>query len=106
MKEKIIVKVFDEAGSFAENKDIARKLRVEKVLPALKEGRTVVLDFAKVEASTQSFVHALMSQPLQERGPTLLQDLQFKNCNQLVRELILTVVDYTLNPADSDPGEV
>gem|GEM_PF-4642771 len=34
--------------------------------------------------------------------------MKLENCNKVVRELILTVVDYTLNPADAltdDCGE-
>lgn len=95
------IDVFDRAGEFAENKDIAKKIRVDLILPAIERGDRIVLDFEGVKGSTQSFMHALFSYPLQTKGETLLDVLEFKNCDPLVKELVLTVIDYTLNPSDA-----
>lgn len=82
------------AGAFAENKDVARALRLEEIVPALDAGEDVVLDFSGVDAATQSFVHALISDLLRKRGAAVLDRLEFKSCNETVRKIVAIVVDY------------
>lgn len=81
-------------GPFAENKDIARKIRLEEILPALEGGEDVVLDFSGVDAATQSFMHALISDLMRKRGAGVLDRLEFKSCNETVRKIVSIVVDY------------
>jgi hypothetical protein len=89
-----VLKVFQAAGDFAENKDIARQLRTEELMPALDRGEKVVIDFEKVSLSTQSFIHALISDALRSYGSAVLDEVQFRKCNPAVRALIATVCDY------------
>lgn len=86
--------IFSRAGAFAENKDVARDLRLKEIVPALDAGEDVVLDFAGVEAATQSFVHALISDLLRKRGPGVLDRLEFRSCNETVRKIVAIVADY------------
>ena len=88
------VKIFKFAGEFAENKDVARKVRIDLITPFLKKGGEVVLDFGKVGSTTQSFIHALLSELMRDQGPEVLEKIVFKNCNETVREIINIVVDY------------
>ncbi|MFH1649213.1 MAG: STAS-like domain-containing protein [Candidatus Woesearchaeota archaeon] len=82
------------AGAFAENKDMARSIRVEKILPALDKSERVILDFNGVDAATQSFIHALISDIIRIKGSEALDYISFKNCNETVRKIISIVVDY------------
>lgn len=82
------------AGVFAENKDVARDLRVREIMPALERGEEVVLDFAGVDDATQSFIHALISDPMRVHGPEVLDRVSFRSCNDIVRKVIGIVVDY------------
>lgn len=93
MKIKTI-KIFKFAGEFAENKDIARKIRVDLIMPPLRKGDEIVLDFAKVGSATQSFIHALLSELIRESGSEVLDQIAFKNCNETVKGIINIVVDY------------
>jgi hypothetical protein len=86
--------IFDQAGEFAENKDIARKLRLEEILPTLIANEEVVIDFERVSGTTQSFVHALISDLFRKYGNRVLDRIHFKNCNETVRKIILIVSDY------------
>ncbi len=52
-------------GGFAEDKDEAKRLRIETILPAFEKDRSIVLDFSEMKFSTQSFVHALLGEVLQ-----------------------------------------
>jgi len=88
--------IFDKAGAFAENKDVARDIRIKEIIPALDGGEDVTLDFAGVDAATQSFIHALISDILRKRGAKALDNISFKSCNTTVRKIIEIVVEYML----------
>ena len=92
----MIVKIGEQCGEFAENKDDARRLRESFIVPTIAGGREVILDFAGVDASTQSFIHALISQVLQDGGEPALAKLRFMNCNGPIKSLVTTVVNYSL----------
>lgn len=89
-----VVKILEKTGSFAENKDVARELRQKEILPILDQGEEVTLDFSGVESTTQSFIHALISDILRKKGPGVLDRLFFKNCNETVQKLIKIVIVY------------
>ncbi|MBI5242315.1 MAG: STAS-like domain-containing protein [Elusimicrobia bacterium] len=82
------------AGAFAENKDIARDLRLKELIPSLEKNEDIVLDFEGVEAATQSFIHALISDLLRKYGGDVLDRVEFKSCNDTVKKIITIVVDY------------
>lgn len=82
---------------FAQNKDIAKKLRETKIDPALKKGEKVVLDFTNIDGATQSCLHALFSPILKNRKQKALQNIEFKNVQSpATRQNILTVVRYSI----------
>ncbi len=86
--------LLDRIGKFAENKDIARQIRLEQLIPALEKGQTIILDFKGVDGATQSFIHALISDLFRKYGPSILDKIEFKNCNQTIQTIILIVTDY------------
>lgn len=94
------IKIFDLAGVFAENKDVARDIRVTKIIPALKKNGSVVLNFSRVDAATQSFIHALISGVLRKFGPKALDHMAFKSCTENVQKMISIVVDYMMEGMD------
>ena len=89
-----IIFIFEKAGAFAENKDTAREIRLNEIIPALNAGEEIVLDFEKVDAATQSFVHALISDVLRKFGSEVLERMSFKSCSPTVKKIIGIVVDY------------
>lgn len=95
-----LVEIRARAGVFAENKDIARDLRLNEIIPALERQEEVVLDFAGVDATTQSFIHALISDLLRNYGSGVLDRLEFKSCNKTVRKIVSIVVDYMQEGAE------
>lgn len=88
------IKIFDVVGEFGENKDVARDLRTGQILPELEAGREITLDFEGVTSATQSFIHALISDPIRTRGADVLDKIVFKNCNETLKEIIGIVTDY------------
>jgi hypothetical protein len=94
MKNEVTIKILDEVGSFAENKDKARDIRVNEIDPALTAAKNVILYFAGVTGTTQSFIHALISQLIRDYTPDVLESIEFKHCSQEVQGIITIVVDY------------
>ncbi|HAU39981.1 MAG: hypothetical protein UV80_C0006G0049 [Candidatus Peregrinibacteria bacterium GW2011_GWF2_43_17] len=90
----MIVKLLKYTGPFAENKDVARKIRVEKLIPTLDKNKNIILDFEKIEGATQSFIHALISDLMRKYGIEVLDKIQFKSCNDTVKGIISIVTDY------------
>lgn len=91
MKE---IKIYHFTGDFAEDKDIARKIRISQILPALERKNKVILDFKNVESATQSFIHALLSDIIRKKGAGALNKIYFKNCNDIIKKIIEIVTDY------------
>lgn len=90
----IKIKLFPIVGSFAENKDLAREVRLKKIIPLLEKNQDVALDFQDIDSATQSFIHALISDLIRNYGAEVLDRLYFKNCSETVRKIIQIVVDY------------
>jgi len=90
----IQIKLFKQVGPFAENKDIARDIRLKKLIPALQKNQKIILDFENIDGATQSFIHALISDLIRKFGNDVLDNIQFKSCNETVKAIISIVVDY------------
>ncbi len=90
----IDIYIYEHFGPFAENKKKAKGIRENIILPFLRKGGLVVLDFARVESATQSFIHVLLSHPIRELGEPILEMLQFRNCNVEIRNIIEIVCEY------------
>lgn len=90
MKE---IRIADRAGTFAQNKDTGKEIRIKEILPELEKGGKIILNFEGVEAATQSFIHSLISEALRQHKDALDQ-ITFKSCNEIIKKLIAIVVDY------------
>lgn len=88
------IRILDRAGAFAENKDVARDVRVKEIMKALNNGEEIILDFEGVDAVTQSFIHALISDVFRKYKEDVLEYMIFKSCNPTVRKMIEIVSDY------------
>lgn len=88
------IPVLERAGAFAENKDIAGEIRVKEVIPALNRNENIIFDFKGVDAATQSFIHALLSDVLRKYGIEVLDRIEFTACNIKVQKMIEIVVEY------------
>ena len=86
----------DHTGNFAENKDTAKYLRVNQISQSIEKKEIVILNFKGVDSTTQSFVHALISDIFQKYGEEALKFFEFKNCNKPVKSLITTVINYSM----------
>ena len=90
----IEIKMSEIVGNFAENKDLAREIRLNNIIPSLEKNEEVVIGFEMVDAATQSFMHALISDLIRKYGSEVLDKISFKNCNETIKKIISIVVDY------------
>ncbi len=102
---KTTIKIKEYAGTFAENKDKAKLIRIRKIIPILSEGKNVVIDFDGVTGTTQSFIHALVAQPIRLFHDVALDNLEYKNCSDLVKEVIRTVYEYLQESLDNNEDD-
>jgi hypothetical protein len=88
------IELFPIIGTFGEDKDAAREIRLKQVVPALEAGDNIVFDFIKVDSITQSFCHALLSDLIRNFGIDVLDRISFANCTEEVRGIIEIVSEY------------
>ncbi|MDO4780943.1 MAG: STAS-like domain-containing protein [Candidatus Saccharibacteria bacterium] len=96
----MIIKLLPIVGSFAENKEKAKDLRLSKIMPALQQNQKVTFDFFGVEGATQSFIHALVSDPIRHYKQTAYDNLYYKNINEDIQEIVSTVYRYMQESLD------
>jgi anti-anti-sigma regulatory factor len=92
--KQLKIDLVEYTGTFAENKDTARKIREELLIPALNAEKNIVLDFSKVNTMTQSFTHALISDLIRSFGEDFFDKVSFKSCSPSVRRIINIVAEY------------
>ena len=93
------IKIFEKTGEFAENKDVARDIRLKEIMPELKKGNDIILNFNGVSSATQSFIHALISEVIRKETIEVLDKIEFKNCNDTLKKIISIVTEYMQKPA-------
>lgn len=88
------IEIFNRTGEFAENKDVARDIRIKEIMPTLETGEEIILNFKGVNSATQSFIHALISEVIRKETINVLDRIEFKNCNDTIKKIIGIVTDY------------
>jgi len=97
--------IYQYTNDFAENKDIARELRLTQIQPSLDLSQNVIIDFEGVSSATQSFIHALISEVIRLYGVEVLETLLFRNCNSRIQTIIEIVVEYVQDGIFVDEDE-
>jgi hypothetical protein len=96
------IEMFPIFGDFGEDKDEAAALREKLIKPSVSLKERVILDFKGVTLVTQSFIHALISDVLRINGEEALEFFEFVNCVEVVKGIISTVVQYSLDSMSED----
>ena len=91
---EVLIKIRDFTGDFGEDKDVARDIRQERIVPAIERGDNVVLDFSDITGVTQSFVHALIAEPIMRFREKAFERLFYTEVNDQVAETISIVYRY------------
>lgn len=92
-----VVRVEPDMSTIAQDKDRARIIRTDEILPALAAEQDVWIDLTDVALATQSFMHALLAEPLRKYGAKGLERCSFGCRHQQVKETVRMVVGYVLD---------
>lgn len=95
------IKIVEVVGKLAEDKDLAKEIRVEHISSSLDRGEEIILNFVGVKSTTQSFIHALISQIIKDKGADVLDKIYFKGCNTHIKKIIEIVVEYMQNDSNT-----
>lgn len=96
--QRLYVGVYNYFGRNADVKSEAIRYRDKHIIPALTEGKSLVLDFADVDSSTHSFLNALLATPIRRLGLMAYKKIRIINATKEIRETI----DYILDDNTGD----
>jgi hypothetical protein len=80
-------------GRYAEDKQLAIKLRDEKLLPAIEGGASITVDFEEVISAPHSLLNALLATPIQRLGITAYKRIKVINARTEIRETVDFIMD-------------
>jgi len=80
-------------GRYAEDKDLAKKIRDEKILPALAENKTVTLDFEEIISAPHSLLNAMLATPIERLGLAAYKKIKIINAAPEIRETLDFIFD-------------
>ncbi|MBF0270840.1 MAG: DUF4325 domain-containing protein [Magnetococcales bacterium] len=89
-------------GRYAEDKQEAIQFRNRRLLPATREGKVVIFDFADVESAPHSFLNALLAEVVRELGIKAFKRLKFRNTTTAIRETIDFIIDENVPDSEGD----
>lgn len=98
LQERLYVSVYNYFGRLADVKSEAISYRDKYLIPAVGNGKNIVLDFAGVESSTHSFLNALLATPIIRMGLLAYKRIRIVNASNEIRETI----DYILDDNTGD----
>lgn len=91
--EKVVLQEYLKTD-FAENKNVAKEIRENILLPTLRKDGAVTFDFSGITGATQSFIHALISDAIRKYPEVFFDNVFFKNVNDETKQIISIVFNY------------
>lgn len=90
---KYYLNVENYFGPFAEDKHAAIKVRDEKILPEITNGKKIVVDFDYIKSAPHSFLSALLATPIKRLGMKAYKKISIINASPEIRETIDYIMD-------------
>jgi len=91
--ERLYLLIHNIFGKYAEDKQAAIRYRDNKLIPALNDGRSVLIDFENVLSSPHSFLSALLATPVQTLEMAAYKRIKIINASAEIRETIDLIFD-------------
>ena len=91
----------DYFGRYAEDKELATKVRDRYLMTAINSGKGLILDFDDVISAPHSFLNALMSTPIRHFGITAYKLIKIINASPEIRETIDFILDENTTASDA-----
>ena len=84
-------------GRYAENKGEAISFRDKHLLPTLRDGKYVKLDFDEIESSPHSFLNAMFASVVREFGEKVYRIVKVINAQPQIKDVIEYIIEDNLN---------
>ena len=94
---ELYIYMYNYCGERCEVKLEAINLRERKIIPAIKKGETVILDFSHAITATHSFLTALLADPIKILGLKSYKQIKIIGANETIRTIIDFVFDTYTN---------
>jgi len=92
-EEDFYLNIQNYFSRYAEDKGRAKKIRDEKLVPAIAEGKTLTIDFDDVVSAPHSFLNALLATPIRQYGLAAYKKIKILNAATEIRETIDFIFD-------------
>lgn len=104
-EQKLYLHVYNYFGKNADDKQAAIAYRNRHLIPAIDEGKIVVIDFDGVETSTHSFLNALLASPIRRMGMSAYKRIKITRAKGDIRETVDYVLDDNTSPEGANPSK-
>jgi hypothetical protein len=84
-------------GPNAEDKEMAIRVRDTRLLPAVTDGKRILVDFEGVRSAPHSFLSALLATPIRVMGLRAYKNIKVVNASPEIRETIDFILDENTN---------
>ena len=98
-EQRFYLNVRNYFGRYAEDKQLAIRLRDERLLPAIERGVAITIDFEDVISAPHSLLNALLATPIQRLGLAAYKKIKIVNSSPEIRETIDFILDENTSPA-------
>lgn len=92
-ENKLYISVRNYFGKYAEDKDLAKKIRDKYILPALAENKTITLDFEDIVSAPHSLLNAMLATPIERLGLAAYKKIKRINVSPDIRETLDFIFD-------------
>lgn len=90
---KLELSLLENFGSNLADGMEAYHFRITKIDPYVSMSDIIILDFSGVRSANSSFMNALITGMISQHGLSVLDKVNFKGCNPLIKVLVGAAVD-------------
>jgi STAS-like domain of unknown function (DUF4325) len=92
-ENNLYISVMNYFGKYAEDKDLAKKIRDKYILPALAENKSLTIDFEDIVSAPHSLLNAMLATPIERLGLSAYKKIKIINAAPEIRETLDFIFD-------------
>lgn len=95
--EQFVVQMNAYFGDYAEIKEEAINYRDRYIIPAIEDGKKIILDCKNIKSAPHSFLNALLATPIKRLGMSAYKQIRVINAEMNIRETIDFILEDNTN---------
>ena len=96
---KVVIIVHNYFGQYIENKDLAKQIRDEELLPVLAENGILIIDFNNVIFASHTVLNAMLATPINRLGLMAYKRIKVINAASDIRGMLDFIFDRNTSNA-------